>query len=211
MRTYIWSLPTRVFHWLLAIGFVFAWFSGDFEYLRNLHYAFGAYVGVLLFLRLLYGFFGPRHSRFADFPMGLKHQAEYLWSISGKVKDYAGHNPVASVVMILIVLSGTGAALTGFFYYNALIRLDGEVMKLFIGDLHHVLSLIFLILVGLHLAGLIWDALIRKDSGNLRSMFTGYKQIQAEDGELTIFQKIFAVFWMVLPVYFFYLAWRLPL
>jgi cytochrome b len=210
MRTYIWSLPTRAFHWFLAFGFVFAWFSGDFEYLRNLHYAFGAYVGVLLFLRLLYGFIGPRHSRFSDFPIGLKHQSEYLWSITGKVKDYAGHNPLASVIMILIILTGIVAAVTGYIYYTSLVKLAGELKELRIGSLHHIFSTLFLILVMLHLAGVIADVVLRKDAGNFRSMFTGYKPLKAEEGELNLSQKIFALVWMLLPFFFFYLAFLLP-
>lgn len=210
MKTYIWFFPTRVFHWFLAIGFVFAWFSGDFEYLRNLHYAFGAYVGVLLFLRLLYGFFGPVHSRFSDFPVGLKQQRDYLHSFTGKIKDYAGHNPVASVVMILIILAGTASAITGYLYYSALIKAGGAVTELPIGKVHHVLSTLFLILVGFHLLGLIVDTLARKDSGNLRSIFTGYKSIEAKEGKLNLFQKVFAVIWLLLPFLFFYLAYHLP-
>jgi cytochrome b len=210
MKTYIWFLPTRVFHWLLAFGFVFAWFSGDFQYIRNLHYAFGAYVGVLLLLRFPYGFFGPAYSRFADFPMGLKHQKEYLLSMKGRAKEYAGHNPVAAVIMLLMIVVGVATALTGYFYYTALVRLNGAVAEIPAGKWHHIGSTVFMALVLLHLVGLFADAIKRKHAGNLRSMITGYKPLEAKEGKMTGFQMLYAVVWMLLPFLFFYLAYRLP-
>lgn len=210
MKTTVWTLPTRAFHWFLAFGFLFAWFSGDFEYFQNLHYAFGAYVGMLLFLRILFGIVGPRYSRFSDFPIGWKQQVMYIRSISGRIKEYAGHNPVASVIMILMILSGIAAALSGYFYYTALVRLSGEMKELPVGNLHHFFSTLFLILVGLHLAGLVADTLLRRDAGNLRSMFSGNKPLQAENADLSLVHKLFALVWLVLPFYFFYLAYHLP-
>ncbi len=203
-------MPTRVFHWLLAFGFLFAWFSGDFEYIRNLHYAFGAYVGVLLLLRIPYGFFGPAYSRFSDFPLGWKHQIEYLRSMRGRPKDYAGHNPAASWIMVLMMLSGVAAAISGFIYYNALARSAGNAVGLPSGSWHHLSSKVFLILVLVHLAGIFADAAKRKHAGNLRSMFTGYKPLEAPEGEMTLFQKVFALVWLLLPFLFFYLAYHLP-
>jgi hypothetical protein len=41
-------------------------------------------------------------------------------------------------------------------------------------------------------------------------MFTGYKPLKAEEGELNLSQKIFALVWMLLPFFFFYLAFLLP-
>lgn len=210
MKSYIWSFPTRAFHWLLAFGFVLAWFSGDFEYFRNLHYAFGAYAGALLLLRFLYGFFGPAYSRFSDFPMGWKHQKEYLLSLKGRAKEYAGHNPVASLIMLLMILSGVAAAISGYIYYSALAKSAGSTVELPSGSWHHLCSKVFLILVLVHLAGLVADTLKRRHTGNLRSMFTGYKPLEAEAGEMTTFQRVYAVIWMLLPFLFFYLAYRLP-
>ena len=106
MKSYIWTLPTRLFHWLLAIGFVIAYLLPDFKDFRSYHFAFGAFVGVLLFLRLLLGLFGPKYSHFRDFPIGIGCQFEFMQTFFSKTKVYAGHNPVASLVMLLIFLLG---------------------------------------------------------------------------------------------------------
>jgi len=67
MKSYIWTLPTRVFHWSLAIGFTTAYILGDFDKFENLHFAFGAFVGTLILFRIVFGIFGPRYSNFKDF------------------------------------------------------------------------------------------------------------------------------------------------
>ena len=78
MKTYIWALPTRIFHWLLVIGFSAAYLLGDADGLRNVHYAFGAFVGTLVFFRLIYGLIGPGYSNFKDFPIGFKNQVDFF-------------------------------------------------------------------------------------------------------------------------------------
>ena len=78
MKTKIWSLTTRISHWLLALGFTIAYITGEKEWQMNYHYAFGALVGGLTFFRLLYGVFGPKYSNFKDFPMGISHQIDFI-------------------------------------------------------------------------------------------------------------------------------------
>lgn len=78
MKTYIWSLPTRLFHWLLAIGFTVAYILGDFDNLENWHFAFGAFVGSLIFFRLFFGLVGPEYSNFKDFQIAWKTRKNLL-------------------------------------------------------------------------------------------------------------------------------------
>ena len=44
MKTFIWSVPIRIFHWLLVIGFATAYILGDQVITANWHFAFGAFV-----------------------------------------------------------------------------------------------------------------------------------------------------------------------
>ena len=48
MKTLIWALPTRLFHWLLAISFAFAYILGHFDDFIRFHFAFGALIGTLV-------------------------------------------------------------------------------------------------------------------------------------------------------------------
>ena len=37
----VWDLPTRTFHWLLAVSFTGAFLTADSERFRNVHVSFG--------------------------------------------------------------------------------------------------------------------------------------------------------------------------
>lgn len=55
--------PTRLFHALLALGFLGGWLTGDSESWRALHATFGYAMGGLVAWRVVYGLVGPRHAR----------------------------------------------------------------------------------------------------------------------------------------------------
>ena len=64
MKTKVWTVSIRIFHWLLAIGFACAYILSYFDDYENLHYAFGLFVGVLILFRIIYGFVGNKYANF---------------------------------------------------------------------------------------------------------------------------------------------------
>ena len=109
----IWDLPTRLFHWLLAVSviglIVTAKVGGD---AMNWHFRLGYVVFALLLFRLMWGFVGGRWSRFASFFPTPARLGRYLRG-QARPEDHAGHNPLGalSVLALLTVLSvqvGTG-------------------------------------------------------------------------------------------------------
>lgn len=211
MKTYIWTTPTRIFHWLLAVGFTVAFILGDYDNLSNLHFAFGAFVGVLLFFRILFGLFGPKYSAFKDFPIGLKSQREFIKSFFSKKKIYAGHNPAASVIMLSIFFVGIICSMSGYFLYAS----EYNVLNIGINEdsleeLHEITANLFLILVVIHLLGILVETLVHKKTGTLQSIFTGYKNIESKSGKLNGFHKIFIVLWLLIPFLVSYWAYGLP-
>lgn len=211
MKTLTWTFSTRLFHWLLTIGFAAAYILGDFEDQRSLHYAFGLLVGFLIVFRLVFGFIGPRYSHFRDFPVGLSHQIDFAKNFFSNPKTWLGHNPGASVVMLLIFLVGLFCSLTGYIlttenYSLFSVSFNEDTVK----EVHEILANSFLILVIAHLLGVIADTVFHGKSGTLASIFTGYKNGTEENVYLTGFQKVFAVVWFIVPFIFFYLAFDLP-
>ena len=109
----IWDLPTRLFHWLLAVSviglIVTAKVGGD---AMNWHFRLGYVVFALLLFRLVWGFVGGRWSRFASFFPTPARLGRYLRG-RARPEDHAGHNPLGafSVLAMLLVLAaqvGTG-------------------------------------------------------------------------------------------------------
>lgn len=211
MKTLIWPLPTRIFHWMLAIGFTAAYILGDQDDLRNLHFAFGALVGSLLVLRILYGLFGPRYSRFVDFPISVSKIKLQFEAMVKRNNPFNGHNPLASIVMIGIMITGILCSFSGYLLYTEnngipLIAANEDVFE----EMHEVMANVFLGLVIAHLAGIFADAMLHPKSGTFLSIFTGFKNVEDENVKLNGFQKAFAVVWLLVPFILFYWAFNLP-
>ena len=111
----VWDPLVRVFHWTLVIAFTVAYLSGE-ESLA-LHVWSGYAVGGLIVLRILWGFIGPQHARFADFAFGPLAGLRYLGDlVRGRSRRYVGHSPagaamVFALLVTLVLLVGSGLQL----------------------------------------------------------------------------------------------------
>lgn len=164
----VWDIPTRVFHWLLALSFAGAYISAESESWRLAHVTLGySFAGLILF-RLIWGLVGTHHARFADFAYGPRRVWSYLRSLlSRDPEHYVGHNPAGSWAIWAILLLGLGIGLSGYALYN---EIGGEVFE----EVHEVLANIVLGVVVIHLLGVISGSLLHKEN-LVRSMVNGYK------------------------------------
>lgn len=213
MKTYIWSLPTRIFHWLLVVGFSAAYLLRENDELRSWHLAFGALAGALILFRIIYGFIGTPYSKFSDFPMGFRHLKEEIknFFFSKNMKISAGHNPLASVVMLILLVVGLCCCIIGFLLYAS----QNELFTIGIGagtlkELHENAANLFLFAVILHLIGLLVDTIKQGSNAMIFSMFSGYKHIGEESIKMNKMQKIFSLFWIIVPIILFFAAYKLP-
>lgn len=141
---YVYEAPVRLWHWinalsitLLAItGYLIAHplpaFPGEASdwfvmgYIRFVHFA-AAYVFTIGFIgRIYWAFVGNSHSRELFVPKvhtkqfwdELWHEIKWYAFISKEPKKYIGHNPLASLAMLVVVVFGGFAMiLTGFALY----------------------------------------------------------------------------------------------
>jgi cytochrome b len=210
MKTYIWTLPTRLFHWMLAVAFTAAFLLGGEENYLNWHAALGTLIGCLVLFRILQGFIGPRYARFSDFPVSPASLIAFLKDIKQSKAAHAGHNPAAALVMLGIMVAAILSAFsgmmifagseTGFMGIKAGLVADQELFE----EFHEVIVHVFLALVGVHLTGILADTLLHPANGTVFSIFTGYKKIKAVDAAPTAFHKVFSVFWFVVPLLLFF-------
>jgi cytochrome b len=218
MKTYIWTLPTRFFHWLLAISFTITYIIGSQEMYPGLHAALGSMIGGLVLFRILQGFTGPKYVRFSDFPVSPASIMSFLTSMKQNKANHPGHNPLASVIMLCILATALISAIsgmlifasaeTGFLGLRNIAGVDKEIFENF----HEVIVNVFLVLVGIHLAGILADTLFHPGNGTIFSIFTGYKNIEAAPAGLSPSQRIFSLFWFLIPAcIFLYVLFLQPL
>jgi cytochrome b len=113
VRVRVWDLPTRIFHWSLALTVLGLVITGNLGGGWMVwHERLGYTVLALLLFRLLWGFVGGRWSRFASFLYRPRLVLDYL---RGRAPASAsvGHSPLGalSVFALLAVLAaqvGTG-------------------------------------------------------------------------------------------------------
>jgi len=170
----LWDLPTRIFHWSLVALLPAAWLSaetGNFE----VHEWIGYTVIVLVAFRLLWGFFGSRHSRFGDFLVGPRRVVNYL---RGRADGGAGHNPLGgwSVIVLLVLLAtqafsglfnSEDALFQGPLYYAAETDFRDTM-----GVVHEVAFNLLLAVVGVHIAAVLWHQ-FRRGEKLIQAMWRG--------------------------------------
>jgi len=102
----IWDLPTRLFHWALAMCVVGLIITGKLGGNAMVwHFRLGYVVLVLLLFRLFWGLVGGFWSRWSQLPLGPRQ----IWSYLKKrtfAHSFPGHNPLGSwsIVAMLLVL-----------------------------------------------------------------------------------------------------------
>lgn len=100
----VWDIPTRIFHWSLVAAFAAALISSEGD--ESTHALFGYIIVGLIAFRLVWGFIGPKHSRFSDFLYGPTKVFGYLKGlVTGRPVHYTGHNPAGGAMIFLILIT----------------------------------------------------------------------------------------------------------
>jgi cytochrome b len=179
----VWDLPVRCTHWLLVIVLCGSWITGGLSGAAFKWHEFrGCTVLVLVSFRLLWGFFGTRHARFASFLRGPRELISYARSISSRssYRPSIGHNPIGGWVVLTMLLLLLVQGLTGLFANDGVIDtgpLFGWISTSLSDSLtkiHHLVFHILQAIVALHIivAGLY--LYLRRDNLVL-PMLTGRK------------------------------------
>ena len=183
----VWDLPTRAFHWVLALTIVGSVLSAKIGGNAMVwHFRFGYVVFTLIAFRLLWGLVGGRWSRFASFVYAPGSLLRYLRGQSRADEHHdVGHNPLGSFSVL---------ALLGFLALQVATGLvsDDEIAN--VGPLNRFVSgglasqathwhkdygqWILLALVALHVAAILYY-LLGKKKNLVRPMIVGDKTLPA--------------------------------
>ena len=122
-RVVVWDPVVRYGHWLLVAAFAVAYVTAEEDggVSELLHVWAGYVVGVIVGLRVLWGFIGPQPARFRDFLSGPVAAVRYFFDLlRGRARRYLGHSPAGGAMVVLLLLSLAGTVGTGVVAYGEL-------------------------------------------------------------------------------------------
>ncbi|MCB6183306.1 cytochrome b/b6 domain-containing protein [Leeia sp. TBRC 13508] len=172
-KVLVWDLPTRVFHWVLVISFLTAYFTSEGEHLRSIHVLAGYNVALMIIFRLIWGLVGTRYARFTQFIRSPLAAIRYFKAIkNGDPEHHVGHNPAGALAILALLAFGIATPLTGWLTFS-------DTMDA--GEIHELLGNAFMGLVVIHVIAVVLSSVLHKE--NLaRAMVTGKKEGASTEG-----------------------------
>ena len=169
----IWVLPTRILHWLLTAGFMaaglIAFLTDKESSLFPYHAVIGLALALLVVLRVIWGFGGTRHARFASFLFGPRAVLGYLKAaFAGVSPGQVGHNPGSAYAIFAMLALVLGISVTGI-----LLARGSEGL----GEAHEAMSYALVAVVVTHVLGVGYYTLRHRENITL-SMVSGKKDCE---------------------------------
>ena len=183
-RVVVWDAGVRIFHWSLLAAMIGAFVTikmGKLQY----HTWCGFAILALLLFRVVWGFVGGTHARFASFVKGPGAVIVYLKNtIAGGKETSLGHNPMGALSVLAMLAALLFQAVSGFltnsddFFFEApLYKLVGKELSDKITTLHKLNENVLMVLVGLHLAAIAFYYFFKKEN-LVKPMLTGVKEVE---------------------------------
>ena len=165
----VWDPFVRLFHWSLVSCVLLNQFV--LEEGEAPHEWAGYIASALVLARVVWGFIGSRHARFADFfPTPARLGRHFSALRQGLHPQYAGHNPLGALMMLALMALVLALGLTGWMQTT-----DAYFGEEWLQELHEWLANGLLLAAGLHAAAAI--VMGRIERVNLvRAMITGVKR-----------------------------------
>lgn len=165
----VWDPFVRIFHWSLVACVLTNYFVLDDG--KDWHQWIGYAASALVTLRIVWGFIGTRHARFADFfPTPSRLRTHIAALREGRVEHHDGHNPLGALMMLALMTLVLALGATGFLQTT-----DTFWGEEWLQELHEVLGSALIGLAGLHGAAAIVMGRIER-TNLVGAMVTGVKR-----------------------------------
>lgn len=163
----VWDIAVRVFHWSLVGAMAYEFLAEEGTAFHN---GVGYFILALIGVRVVWGFIGSKHARFADFVTSPVTTARYVLDIlRGHPRRYIGHNPAGALMVLALIVMVTATAGSGW-----AMTTDALWGQEWIEDLHEGLANATLVLIGLHVLGVIMASWQHREN-LVKAMITGRK------------------------------------
>jgi cytochrome b len=184
----VWDAPVRVVHWLLVFCVAFSWWTTEINQMQW-HYWSGLTIVGLLVFRVYWGFAGPETARFSRFVKGPGAIAGYMGKLlRPNYRAAFGHNPLGALSVIAILLALAAQVCLGLIAGDT-DGINSGPLNPYVdyelgsdaADLHDELFPYLLILIGLHIAAILFY-LIAKRINLVGPMITGSRKAGDVEG-----------------------------
>ncbi len=179
MKVKVWDLPLRLFHWSLVAAFATAFISAQIGGNAMVwHGRAGVAVVGLVVFRIVWGFIGSTHARFATFVRGPAAIRAYL---RGQWQGL-GHNPLGALSVLILLSLVLAQSVSGLFanddiaYQGYLYPLVGADLSARITGIHKLFEPLLIVIVALHVVAIGFYAKFKKDNLTI-PMITGKKLV----------------------------------
>jgi cytochrome b len=147
------------------------------------HAYFGYSILTLLIFRIIWGFVGSTHARFASFLPTKKAIFDYL---SGSSPRVLGHNPIGAISVFALIFVLCVQVLTGLFvddevsFQGPLAKYVSGSISSFLSEIHEGNQVVIYTLIAIHIAA-IWYYKKFKGENLIKPMISGDKEIDPSE------------------------------
>nr|WP_173806541.1 cytochrome b/b6 domain-containing protein [Leptothrix sp. C29] len=165
----VWDPFVRIFHWGLVACIALNEFVIDDG--ERVHQWIGYAAGALVLARIVWGFVGTRHARFADFwPTPARLRAHLADLRAGCHGTHAGHNPLGALMMLALLAVVLALGVTGWLQTT-----DAFWGEEWLQELHEGLAEALLGLAGVHVAAALLMSAVER-TNLVAAMVSGIKR-----------------------------------
>ena len=212
---FVWPLCTRLMHWGIAISFFMAFLTSFHAHLFLWHIASGWCFGLIIGIRMLWGFIGPYHALFRTFHLNITALKCYFSTkITNRWRDIeAGHNPASSWFTLIVLGVGvmivcSGIVLQGIQEGSGLLSYLNHAWFSHVTPIalvHQLLSYVLIFGACIHISGVLIEQFYHK-THMLFAMVSGYRKATTSAQPLSFIHKIYgygSLSWVLISLLWF--------
>lgn len=191
----VWDLPTRIFHWGLALSVFLSMLIVYGKKYLTIHIIFGILAFGLIIGRIVWGIVGTKYVRFSAFVKSISEAKQEFAILDSQAHSHSvGHPAIAGWVMLVLMFCALCVGVSGLWLW----LFTNTVSKESALHIHEVFANTLLAIAFIHIQGVILHIFLHRD-GIVKGMIDGKRPANEHEqiGSLSILQKCIALLWFI--------------